>query len=297
MNSIIWLRYFIGEAFRNIKANILTSIVTISTIAISLFICGLFFGIFTNLSTMLNNMGDKIEIIAYIKDNISFDAISKIKSEVTAMSEVDSFEYISKDKAFSVFREELKEKKGFLEGLDANPFPASLEIKVKKTFRTPNGIRDLISKLKTTSDIEEVQYGQEWLNKLFAFIKFVELFAFIIGGFLLLGAVFIVSNTIRLAIYARREEIEILGLMGATGMFIKAPFIIEGIVEGFVGAMTAIGILFSVRELLILKTPLVFMSLIDMPVSTTYFISGLIISGIMLGIIGSSLSLRKGIRM
>ncbi len=293
LNYLRWLVYFVSEAFQNIKANIVTSIVTIATIAISLAICGLFLGIFINLSNTLSSMGSQIQVIAYMRDGISFDAISNIKRDVAVMSEVESLEYISKEKAFSVFKEELKGQKGILEGLGANPFPASLEIKVKKLFRTPQGIRGLISKLKITSGIEDVQYGQEWLNRFFAFIKFIEVFALIIGGFLLLATVFIVSNTIRLAVYARREEIEILGLMGATGIFIKAPFLIEGIVEGFAGASLAIGLLYTVREVLILKISPIFTSLVDLPVSTTYFSCGIIASGIILGILGSAISLKK----
>lgn len=293
MNYLRWLVYFVSEAFQNIKTNIVTSIVTIATIAISLAICGLFLGIFINLNNTLSSMGSQIQVIAYMRDGISVDAISNIERDASVMPEVESLEYISKEKAFSVFKEELKGQKGILEGLGANPFPASLEIKVKELFRTPQGIRGLISKLKTTSGIEDVQYGQEWLNRFFAFIKFIEVFALIIGGFLLLATVFIVSNTIRLAVYARREEIEILGLMGATGIFIKAPFLIEGIMEGFAGASLAIGLLYTVREVLLLKTSPVFTSLVDLPVTTTYFLCGLIAGGIFLGILGSSISLRK----
>ncbi|MEK6598727.1 MAG: permease-like cell division protein FtsX [Deltaproteobacteria bacterium] len=293
MNYLRWLVYFVSEAFQNIKANIVTSIVTIATIAISLAICGLFLGIFINLSNMLISMGSQIQVIAYMRDDISVDAISNIKRDAAVMPEVESLEYISKEMAFSVFKEELKGQKGILEGLGATPFPASLEIKVKELFRTPQGIRGLISKLKITGGIEDVQYGQEWLNRFFAFIRFVEVFALIIGGFLILATIFIVSNTIKLAVYARREEIEILGLMGATGIFIKAPFLIEGIVEGFLGANLAIGLLYTVREVLILKTSMIFTSLVDLPVSTTYFMCGLIAGGIFLGILGSSISLKK----
>lgn len=293
MNYLRWLAYFVSEAFQNIKANIVTSIVTITTIAVSLSICGLFIGIFINLNNTLISMGGQIQVIAYMKDGISVDAISNIKRDAAGMPEVESVEYISKEKAFSVFKEELKGQKGILEGLGANIFPASLEIKVKELLRTPQGIRGLISKLKATDGIEDVQYGQEWLNRFFAFIRFVEAFALIIGGFLLLATIFIVSNTIKLAVYARREEIEILGLMGATGIFVKAPFLIEGIVEGFVGANLAIGLLYAVREVLIMKTSMIFTSLVDLPVSTTYFICGLIAGGIFLGILGSSISLKK----
>lgn len=293
LNYLKWFAYFISEAFQNIKDSIVTSILTITIIAISLAICGLFLGVFINLSNMISSMGNEIQVIAYVRDGLSGDAISNIKREIADMPEVESWEYISKEKAFSVFKDELKGQKGILEGLGANPFPASLEIRVKKIFRTPQGVRGLISKLKTTSGIEDIQYSQEWLDRFFAFIRFVEAFSLIIGGFLLIATVFIVSNTIRLTVYARREEIEILSLIGATSIFIKAPFLIEGIVEGFLGSVIAVGLLYTAREVLILKTPPVFASLVNLPVSTTYFLCGLIAGGIFLGILGSSISLRK----
>lgn len=293
MNYLKWFAYFVSEAFQNIKNNIVTSIVTITIIAISLAICGLFLGVFINLSNMISSMRNEIQVIAYVKDGLSSNAISNVKREIVDMPEVESLEYISKERAFSVFKDELKGQKGILEGLGANPFPASLEIRVKKIFRTPHGVRSLISKLKATSGIEDVQYGQEWLDRFFAFIRFVEAFSLIIGGFLLIATVFIVSNTIRLTAYARREEIEILSLIGATSIFIKAPFLIEGIIEGFSGAVIAVGLLYAAREILMQKTPPFFTSLVDLPVSTIYFSCGIIASGTILGILGSSVSLKK----
>lgn len=293
MNYLRWFVYFVSEAFQNIKNSVITSVVTTTIIAISLTICGLFLGVFMNLNNMISSMGNEIQVIAYVKDGLPGDAVSSIKTEISAMPEVERLEYVSKEKAFSVFKEELKGQKGILEGLGSNPFPASFEIKVKKISRTPQAVKGLISKLKAIGSIEDVQYGQEWLDRFFAFIRFVEAFALIIGGFLLMAAVFIVSNTIRLTVYARREEMEILSLMGATGVFIKAPFLIEGIIEGFSGAVMAAAILYAVREVLILKIPPAFASLVALPVSIPYFFCGLIASGIFLGILGSGISLKK----
>lgn len=294
MNYLRWFAaYFVSEAFRNIKNSIVTSVLTITIIAISLAICGLFLGVFMNLNNVVSRMGNEIQVIAYVKEGLSSDDVSNIKTEIAAMPEVESLEYVSKEKAFSVFKEELKGQKGILEGLDANPFPASFEIKAKKISRTPQGVKGLISKLKAISGIEDVQYGQEWLDKFFAFIRFIEAFALVIGGFLLIATVFIVSNTIRLAVYARREEMEVLNLLGATRIFIKAPFLIEGAIEGASGAVAASGLLYAVREVLMLKTPPFFAPLINIPISTPYFLCGLILSGIFLGIFGSGISLKR----
>ncbi len=184
-----------------------------------------------------------------------------------------------------------------MEGLSINPFPASLEIRVKKMFRNPTGIRDLISKLNNISGIEDIQYGREWVDKLFTFIRFVEIFAIIIGCFILIATVFVVSNTIRLAVYMRREEIDIMGLLGATPLFINAPFFIEGMIEGFSGAVLAIGILYLGRSLLLMHIPIAFVSLIDLPFPAPYFSLGIITGGILLGMLGSSAALGKFLRV
>ncbi|MBI3753542.1 MAG: ABC transporter permease [Deltaproteobacteria bacterium] len=294
MNYLKWLIYFFSEAFQNIRGNLTTSLVTMATIAIALSLCGLFFGVFVNLNKMLDSIGSQIQITAYIKDGLSGDAVLNIRKEIADMREVENVEYVSKEKAFSIFKDDLRGEKGILEGLGANPFPASLEIKIKTMFRNPQGVKGLISKLKTMGGIEDVQYGQEWLDKFFAFIRFIEAFALIIGSFLLIAAVFIVSNTIRLVIYARREEIEILSLMGATNLFINAPFLIEGMLEGFSGAVLAVALLYLTREILILKIPFAFVSLVEAPFSPYYFVLGLITGGIVLGVFGSRISLRKG---
>lgn len=293
MNYLKWLVYFFNEAFRNIRNNIITSVVTIATIAVSLAMCGLFFGVFVNLNKMLAGISSQIQIAAYVKDGLSDDAAMNVRKEIADMREVESVEYISREKAFLILKKELGGQKGILEGLGANPLPASLEIKIKAVFRNIQGIKGLVSKLKAMGGIEDVQYAQEWLDKFFAFIKFIEVFVFIIGGFLLLAALFIVSNTIRLAIYARREEIEILSMMGATNLFINAPFLIEGALEGFAGAVIAAGLISLTKEILAAKIPPAFVSLAEAPVPPAYCAIGLIAGGIILGILGSGISLRK----
>ncbi|MBI3754794.1 MAG: hypothetical protein HY265_01350, partial [Deltaproteobacteria bacterium] len=155
------------------------------TIAISLAVCGLFVGIFVNINKTLNNMGGQIQVVAYLKDGLSNDVVASTRQEIARMPEVDSLEYISKEKAFSLFKNDLKGHNGILEGLNAAPFPASLEIRVKKELlRNPEGIHGFISKLKIFNGIEDVQYGQEWVDRLFAFIRFVEVFALMMGSFL-----------------------------------------------------------------------------------------------------------------
>ncbi|HAG50236.1 MAG: hypothetical protein A2X87_03855 [Deltaproteobacteria bacterium GWC2_42_51] len=293
MNTLRWAIYFFSETLRTIKENPTTTFITVITIAISLTICCLFFGVFINLNKMLSSMGGEIQVMVYIKDDISSETLQNIKEQITNMPEVEALEYISKEKAFSIFKNDLKGQTGILEGLNTNPLPSSLEIRMKKDYRNPAGISRLVARLKLINDIDDIQYSKEWIDKLFAFIRFVEAFALIIGSFILMATLFIISNTIRLTIYARREEIEIMEFLGATNIFTKTPFIIEGIIEGFLGAILSIGMLFIVSSILIAKTPKIFAPLSTLPFPVIYLISGIIASGIVLGLIGSSISLRR----
>jgi len=293
LNYLKWFAYFVSEAFQNIRSNLATSIVTTFTIAISLSVCGLFLVFFINVNNMLSGVGGQIQITAYIRGNLQDDAVLHIKDEISAMHEVESVEYISKEMALNIFKTELKGQKGILDGLAANPLPASFEIKVKELFRTQDGIKGLISKLRLIGGIEDVQYGKEWVDRFFAFIRLVEVFIFILGGFILSAAAFIASNTIRLALYTRKDEIEIMGLLGATNIFIKTPYFIEGILEGFSGAVLAVSMLYLGRYMILMEIPPIFSPLVAVPFSPFYFSLGVVAGGIILGIAGSGIALRR----
>src|SRR3989338_8798796 len=212
-----------------------------------------------NPNKMLSSMGGEIQVMVYIKDDISSETLQNIKEQITNMPEVEALEYISKEKAFSIFKNDLKGQTGILEGLNTNPLPSSLEIRMKKDYRNPAGISRLVARLKLINDIDDIQYSKEWIDKLFAFIRFVEAFALIIGSFILMATL----------------------------------FIIEGIIEGFLGAILSIGMLFIVSSILIAKTPKIFAPLSTLPFPVIYLISGIIASGIVLGLICSSISLRR----
>lgn len=295
MNYIGWFIYFLSETFNNIKSNILTTIITIITISLSLSICGFFLGIFINLNHLIDNISNQIQVVAYLKNGLSSEIALDIKKELIYMPEVEEIEYISNEKAFSIFKEELNGQTGILEGLNANPFPASLEIKLKKAFRNSSGVEGLAARLKLIDNISDIQYAHEWIDKFSAFIRFIEVFAVMTGGALLIAAVFIVSNTIRLVVYAKQDEIKILSLLGATSIFIKTPFFITGIIDGFSGAVLSIGVLYIGKTILIQNTPSAFISIVDIPIFAAHFLPGFIISGILLGMVGSGLSLRKRI--
>ena len=233
------LFYFFYQACQSIRRNLFLNIITIGIIGISLIFFGAFSTVFLNLNYIIEQWKGKIQVTAYIADGVASDKLLEVKARVKELKAVEKVYFLSKDDAYRIFQEELQGLQGVLEGLTENPLPASFEITLKKEFRDTNGVENLVSELKEFKEISDIQYGVEWLER---FSNFVFFFKFLGGGFgvfIFVCLLFIVSNTIRLTLFSRREEIEIMRLVGATDVFIKMPFIIEGFIQGLKGSFIA----------------------------------------------------------
>jgi len=286
--------YFFSEAIRNIRDNPLTSLVAVATIAFSLTIFGIFGIFFVNTKGVLDSWGSQVQVTVYLVDGISEDRLSTLRRQMTGMREVEGVDYITKERAYLTFKEGLKGEKGVVEGLTANPFPASLELRIRREFRNSEGVKGLISRLKGLDGVDDIQYGQEWVERFSAFLGFVKVVGVIIGIFLLIATVFTISNTIKLTLYARKDEIEIMRLVGATDLFIKTPFLIEGMVEGLLGAILAIAFIYGGMYLLMWNVPIHFIRSVDVP---PFLLMGLLIGGLFLGALGSITSVRRFLRV
>jgi cell division transport system permease protein len=171
--------------------------------------------------------------------------LSRLTGAIESISGTASVRYVSREEALKRFRERLRGQESLLEGVSAEVLPASLEISLKRSIRTADGTDAYVTSLRRIPGISEVQYGEEWLQRFSTFLTFMRLLAAVIGCFLLLAVTFIVSNTIKLTVYSRRDELELLSLVGATRFFIKAPFFLEGFIQGAAGAVTALLLLFG----------------------------------------------------
>ncbi|MFQ5735566.1 MAG: cell division protein FtsX, partial [Thermodesulfobacteriota bacterium] len=235
------LLYMLSDAVRSLKANRSTTIFTAVTLGFSLAIFSLFLLVFINVNGALSTWGDRTQVAVYVK--ASAPAPKRLKKAVLAMEGVRSVVYISKKEAFEELRRGMKGHESILEGVDPATLPASLEIKLDGITSDPEKVDSLVAKLKALDWAEEVQYSREWAEKFSSFLRFLELGALFIGIFLAAATVFIISNTIRLAVYARKDEIEIMRLVGASDAYIKMPFFLEGVAQGVLGGVLAMGIL------------------------------------------------------
>lgn len=291
------LVYYLRKALGNIWTNPFLSLVTLSTIAISMLILGLFSLIYLNVQQSLHQMGGELQITAYLQETISPEQAKVLRSKVADWPEVEGITYISKEQALARFRSQLREYAGILEGLKENPLPASLELTLMPQYGRSGNIKELSTRLGRLPGVAEVQYGRKWMTKLRVFVEVMKLVGITVGGLVLIATIFVISNTIRLTFYSRREELEIMRLVGATDFFIKAPFLIEGLLHGLGGALLAAGGL----SLLILFL----FSQLDLPLRlavmagslpTGQLVAGFLGLGLLLGVLGSMVSLRRFLR-
>jgi len=288
--------YFAGKASANLRSNRLVSVLTVFTIMLALLIISVFMLLYVNLEGTVEQWSSKVVITAYFDNELSTQELTALRARVNILPGTDSLRYIDKEEALKRFRSRLKGQEALLEGVSADVLPASLEISLKKQYRSPDAVTGFVGGLKRIQGIGEVQYGEEWVRKFLTFFHFLRLLAFLIGGFLIMAVLFIVSNTIKLTIMARREELEIQGLVGATPFFIKAPFLIEGMIQGAVGAFLAVISLVAGYNLF-LSNAINFLSFDPLEAGLTFlpatYIAALLIGGVLLGFIGSLASLKK----
>ena len=288
--------YFLNHAIRSLRENFAINLVCIITIALAILIFSSFLLVYTNIQGVLDRWSEQIQVIAYLRDDLSKTDLNYIDQEISKHPEVEKIKYVSKDEALERFRESLKGQAGILDGLNTNPLPASIEISLKPEFRTPTSIEKFVDSLKAYAAVEDVQYGQEWVEKFSAFISGLKVLVLAVGGFLLIVSVFIISNTIKLTVFSRREELEILGLVGATDNYIRAPFLIEGAIYGALSSVIALGILFLFYLVLRNKFSVSISTLMggfDFRFLSFAAVISVLIGGILIGILGSIISVAQ----
>ena len=183
--------------------------------------------------------------MAYLKPDVREDKLTQLERSILSLEGVQAVQFISKQAAIAQLKSQLKHQSSLFEGLSENPLPDSFEIRMTASVGSWQKIETLATKIETLLPVEEVEYGQRWLGRFIRIISLLKLVGYGMGGIFLLATVFIVANTIRLVIYSRREEVEIMRLVGATDSFIKIPFFIEGFILGGLGALLGLGVLFG----------------------------------------------------
>ena len=290
------LEYFVREAVVSLKRNSLMSFASVSTVALSLLILGIFLVMVLNLNNMASTLESQVQISVYLQDNLNDLEIRETGTRISKLSGVSQVLYINKDEAMSRFKKRLGDQQGLLTALgDTNPLPNAFEVKVDK----PERVKQVAEAIGQIKGVENAKFGQEVVEHLFNLTKMMRIFGLVLIIFLAMAALFIISNTIRLTVFARRKEIGIMKYVGATDWFIRWPFLIEGMMLGIGGALIAVLLLGQVYGALIQQ---VYQSLAFLPLIPQYpFITNisilLMVVGASIGALGSTISLRKFMRV
>jgi cell division transport system permease protein len=293
MNPKLW-PYFLRQALSSIVENRTVHLVGIGTMVVSLLIFGSFLLLFTNLNAWIQGLGHTHSISVYLDIDVNERQRTEIEDFIKNMPGASIEKYTSKEEALRDLSKALGPQARLLEGMPKEILPASYDVVFKDigdSKRDFSGIKKTIEGLK---GVEEVQSSEDWFSRFEGVINMVRLAGMIIGGLLCLGVIFIVSNTIKLAIYARREEIEIMKLVGATDWFVKTPFLIEGLLQGIISGILSLLILFIGYLILSAKKMYFFnLALLDFVFIPHDYIILILGMSILLGLAGSFIALGR----
>jgi cell division transport system permease protein len=288
--------YFIRETYKSIRRNGFMSFASISTVAVALMVLGIFLLIFLNTNNLAKHLESQVQVSVYMQDDANKDELADMKVKLEKMEGVVKVTAVTKAEALQRFKERLGDQQKILDSLGGdNPFPNSFDVQVK----SPDAIKGITDKISTLPKVETARFGQEVVEHLFHLTKVLRFGGVALVIFLAAGTLFIISNTIRLTVFARRKEVVIMKYVGATDWFIRWPFLLEGMTLGFLGAVIAnffLNISYSALLSTVHKT-LVFLPLVPVKPLMNYVTIFMLIIGTAIGALGSYISLRKFLRV
>jgi cell division transport system permease protein len=243
--------YFVRSAVAGLRTTPVTSAVAIATIAITLLLAGIFTLVLGNMEDLLDRFGAHLQITVYLEEGLGEREQRELRDAAEALAGVESVELVSEEAALERFEAGVGAKLGIRDVLEGNPLPASLELRMSEGAQTGEGTRRLADALAALPGVAEIGHGQQWVEGYARALRAARTTALALGVVLALATLLIVANTIRLAVYSRRDEIEIQWLVGAGRSFIAVPFLLEGFLQGLLGGALALGLLLLVYGLVL----------------------------------------------
>jgi cell division transport system permease protein len=294
------IRYFILRAMRNMRQWPFLCMASILTMAVALATVGTFILVVMNIEQLAQRWTQEVQVVAYLKQPVPTQGLAAKLKDLKQIKQVADVRYVSPAEAMQRFKDRLEEDAELLSGVEPDLLPASFELSLHAGDRHQQAVLAVIDQLEKRLQVDDLSYGQNWLERFNSFVGMLRYVGMVLGGLLLLAALFIVSNTIKLTLYARRDELEIMALVGATMRFIKVPFLLEGAIQGLLGGLLSLIFLSLSFYLLVAPglqalwlTPvdftLVFLSLQQQAI--------LVAAGVLLGMLGSLSSLRRFVRL
>jgi cell division transport system permease protein len=277
------------EAFLTFKRAPLLSALSVTTIAFSLFVIGLFGLVAVNLQQALNQLAERVEIVAYVLPGTPVETSTLAIKDIEAFPEVQRATYVSEDDALARARSELTEFRDVLRELERNPLPASIEVKLKPDFRDADHVNAVADRLRGFGFVDDVRYGRDWVEKLDRLRQIAAAVGLAVGGAFAAVAIIIIGTTIRMAVLQRSREIAIMRLVGATDWFIRFPFLLQGAIKGLLGGAIAVALSYG-AYLLVTKF------LLQGAFFTLQEGAAIVAFGTLIGLLGSASSVGRHLR-
>ncbi len=291
--------YFARASLRGLRASPVTTSVSIATIGVALVLVGAFALMLGNMGRLVEGFGDALHVTVYLEDGLTAREREEIAARIATVEGVDAIKSVSKDEALRRFRQGVGRGVALLEGLERNPLPASLEVTLAPEWRTAEGLRAVVGSIDGLRGVAELAAGQDWVDGYARMLALLRGLALGVGSVLALAALLIVANTIRLAVFARRDELEILALVGASRTFVRIPLLLEGMLQGALGGALALLLLYGLYRLVLPGLAQGLALLIGSAEPEFFSLAqavGLLGVGGALGVLGSAAALASGAR-
>ncbi len=306
MAMAINVGYFIKESFVSFRRNWVMSLGAVITIYLSLLLVGASVGTSMLVNQVVRSVEEKVTIRIFIADGAAAEDVQALQDVLSADERVKSIRYVSKEEALAEFKESMAESPEIVEQLEVNPLPASLDLELNN----PSDVQAVVDDIKANETFlkicdrpddpeKSLKYGQQVVNQLFTFTRILRVVMAVFIVMLGVISLIFINNAIRLAIYARRKEIGIMRLVGASNWFIRTPFLMEGVIQSLIGAVLAIGSLAIVQLYALPKISeaMPFLPLSLSGASSAQIALILVGGGIIIGLIGSGLALRRYLKV
>ena len=288
------LAYFFEEALQSLWRGRFIGALSVGTIAVSLFVVGAFLAVASSLGEVVARWTQKVQVTFYLEDDLEERIRKSLEDRLKGDPAVEAVELVSRAQALERFKGLFRDLSTLPDDLGQNPFPASLEVTLKGGHHSKEEVTRLVAAYESAPGVEEAQYDLLWIERLSTGVRLVRGAGALLGGILVLASVFTISNVIRLTIYARQDELDIMRLVGATRAYVKGPFVVEGMLQGGIGGLIALGLLALSLRVLARDAALAseLMGRTAIAVSPALALA-LVVGGMVVGVAGSFLSLGR----
>jgi cell division transport system permease protein len=288
------LAYFLEEPLISLWRSRLINALSIGTIAVSLFVLGAFLTVASNLNEVVDRWTRKVRVTFFLADALEPHIRDSLVNRLQEDPAVESVELVTREQALERFRTLFRDLRTLPDDLGENPFPASLEVALRSARQSPDEVRRLVREFEKAPGVQEVQYDLLWIQRLSTAARLVRGVGALLGGILVLAGVFTISNVIRLTVYARQDELDIMRLVGATRGYVKGPFVVEGMLQGGLGGLVSVGLLWLAFRVLasdaLAASDLMGRAVVFLPRQLCVLI---VAGGMLVGIVGSLVSLGR----